>query len=300
MLIPDEINFPRLPSPVRPSPRQWNGHISPPPTASTTENLATPVFIWRSPPVGQRPPRTMSGKEEGGKETGKSNTPRAPESAPITRQGYRTGRLADDFWGTLGIPNTPSSPRKTLRVIPFLTKNLLTEQAEYLVDKKIFPFTTIVQVHVAEVLAGVPWSTARAKQHIINETSHALHRVLIFNNNLSNPFQKWTQGCWFANWVEDAEGEHTCTLFVSVAVLDSKVKPRKGQNFQWQLIPVAIRAQIAGKSSETITLVDEQQWSSMIGKPQLNSMVKQPNRSATSNLDTTPSSAALNTTPHER
>jgi hypothetical protein len=176
----------------------------------------------------------------------------------------------------------------------------LTEQAEYLVDKKIPPFTTIVQVHVAEVLAGVPWSTTRAKEHIVNETSHALHRVLIFNNNLSNPFQTWNQGSWFASWVEDVEGEHTCTLLVSVAVLESKVKPKKGQNFQWQTVPATIREQIARNSSAMITLVDEQQWSIMIGKQQPNSAVKHPHRSATSNLEKTTSSAALNTTQNER
>lgn len=239
-------------------------------------------------------------EKEGGKIKEKPSIPRAPDSAPITRQGYRTGRLAEDFWGTLGIPNTPSSTRKTLRVIPFLTKNSFTEQAEYLVDKKIPPFTTIVQVHVDEVLAGVPWSNTRAKEHIVNETSHALHRVLIFNNNLSNPFQKWSQGCWFASWVEDAEGEHTCTLLTSVAVSESKVKPGKGQNFQWQPVPAAIREQIAGKSSEMITLVDEQQWSNMLGKRHPNSAVKHPHRSATSNLEKIFSSAVLNNTPNER
>ena len=306
MLVPDEINFPRLPSPAKlplsPSPCPWSGHTSPTPSIKmpqTAEKTATPVFIWRSPPGGQHLLETMSEKE-GGKIKDKPSIPRAPDSAPITRQGYRTGRLAEDFWGTLGIPNTPSSIRKTLRVIPFLIKNSLTEQAEYLVDKKILPFTTLVQVHVAEVLAGVPWSTTRAKQHIVNEISHALHRVLIFNNNLSNPFQKWNQGCWFVSWVEDAEGEHTCTLLVSVVVLESKIKPRKGQNFQWQPVPAAIREQIAGKSSEMITLVDEQQWSSMMGKHQPNLAVKHPHRTATSNLENTPSSAVLNITPNER
>ena len=91
-------------------------------------------------------------------------------------------------------------------------------------------FGAVAHVHIAEVLAGVPWTTDRAKQHVVNEVSQTLHKLLIFNNNLSNPFQTWTQGRWFAQWRQGTDGEHICTLFVSIDVPEQKVKTKERQS----------------------------------------------------------------------
>ena len=216
-LLPDDINFPRLPSAARRLTSPPRRADSPPvPDLQTPQTSETTlVFIWRNKPPNEEIQQVAEPSTDKGKYKAKTSTPRIPDSAPITRQGYRTGRLAEDFWGALGIPNTPSSTRNTLQVIPVLTKDQLLEQAEYLVDKKTPPHSSVVQVWVAEKLAGLPWTPTRARQHIVNEISQALHKVFIFNNNLSNPFQTWDQGRWFGGWTEDSEGEHTYTLFVS-------------------------------------------------------------------------------------
>jgi hypothetical protein len=176
--------------------------------------------------------------------------PPGTESTPITRQGYRSGRLADDFWTVMAIPDTPLSPRKKLRIIPFLTKNFC--HAEYLVDNSKTPYTTIATVHIAELLAGVPWTLPRAKLHIVNETAHALHKVLIFNNQHNTPFHKWEQGSWFSQWTMTAEGDHLCTCFVSVAVPESKIKVRKGRDFGWRKIPTIITDTLTATQTELI------------------------------------------------
>lgn len=85
------------------------------------------------------------------------------------------------------MPNTPSANPKMLRVIPFLTKNRHSEQPEYLVDRRGQTFGAISHVHIAEVLAGIPWTTGRAQQHIVIEVSEALHKLLIFNNTRQTP-----------------------------------------------------------------------------------------------------------------
>lgn len=236
--LPDNINFPRLQTPKRysPSPNtcRREGPISPVPQLQTPqpkEPSLTPAFVWGPKHVQEEELRAGETYTEKGKTKLKPLASKVMDS-PITRQGYRTGRLAEDFWTALGIPNMPSSARKTLQVIPFLTKNPLTEHAEYLADHKSSPPGAIAQVHIAELLAGIPWTSSRARTHVVNEISQALHKNLIFNNKLSNPFQKWQQGNWFASWVEDGEGENTCTIFVCITVTDQKVKPRKGQNFR--------------------------------------------------------------------
>lgn len=117
----------------------------------------------------------------------KASANKTKDSTPIMWKGYCTGRLAEGFWSAPGMPNIPTSSCKTLWVIPFLTKN--QDQAEYLVDKSHQPFSNIALVHVAKLLAGIPWTTSRARQHMVNEVSQALHKVLIFNNNLFNPFK---------------------------------------------------------------------------------------------------------------
>ena len=137
-------------------------------------------------------------------------------------------------------PNTPQSPRKTLQVIPFLLTDHNRDSAEHLVDYKTTPHQPIAQVHIAELLAGIPWTKARTRQHVVNEVAQALHRVLIFTKQAPNPLQKWKHGCWFSSWEGDSEGEHTCTLYVSVHVQETKIKPRKGQNFGWRRVPTAI------------------------------------------------------------
>lgn len=127
------------------------------------------------------------------------------------RQRYCTGCFADDFWTTLGMPNTPHFNIKTLWVIPFLTE--VQEQAESLVHKSSQSFTTIALVHIAEFLAGISWTTSWASQHVVNEVLQTLHKVLIFNNNLSNPFQKWTKGWWYSHWTSSTKGIYAqCTL----------------------------------------------------------------------------------------
>lgn len=88
-------------------------------TPQTMEKTPTPVFVWRSKPPNDDSPRTQETTTDKGKAKAKPNIPKAPDSTPITRQGYRTGRLAEDFWTALDIPNIPPSPRKTLQVIPF-------------------------------------------------------------------------------------------------------------------------------------------------------------------------------------
>jgi len=69
--------------------------------------------------------------EEQQKTKGKEKV-KASESAPITRQGYKSGMLVDELWATLSAPKTPHVTRKMLRVFPFLTKS--HSHAEYLVD----------------------------------------------------------------------------------------------------------------------------------------------------------------------
>lgn len=224
--------------------------------------------------------------EEGiqGKDKGKAKA-QGPESTPITRQGYRSGRLAEDFWTVLGIPKTPPSSRKKLRVIPFITK--VENQTEYLADKSNHSLNSITEVNVAELLAGIPWSAHRAKQHVVNEVAQALHKVLIFSNNLTSPFQKWTQGIWHANWTTSTEGEHTCTLYVTVAVPEAKVKIGKGPDFGWVNIPGPILTTIQGNTPEQIQDATSQgdQWQAMAGTKELSTfkphpMVASPNRYA--------------------
>lgn len=301
-LLPDDINFPRLPSPARrlssPPSRAGSPSASQVHTPPTFE--ITPIFVWRNKPPNEEIRHIVEPQTDKGKSKAKPNIPRIPDSTPITRQGYRTGRLTEDFWGALGIPNTPPFTRKTLQAIPVLTKEQLTEHAEYLVDQKTDLHSPVVQVWVAEQLAGIPWTPARARQHVVNEISQALHKVLIFNNNLSNPFQKWDQGRWFGGWTEDSEGEHTCTLFVSVAVLESKVKPRKGHNYKWRPVPVTLREQIIAHTPDTIASTEDRhrQWFQMTGKP-FPTVINQ-NHTATSNTEASSSSAALLPAANER
>ena len=242
-LQPTEENFPQLQTPgketVPPSP-----HSQPPGTP--------PTLIWRQKPQ-TGPSTTGKGKEK------------LTESTPITRQGYRSGRLSDDFWEVINIPGTPSTPKKKLRVLPVLTKNFA--HSEFLADNSKQPYSAITTVHIAEVLAGVPWTLQRARQHIVNETAQALHKVLIFNNQHNTPFQKWDQGIWFAQWDAADEGEFTCTLYVSIAAPETKIKIRKGRNFGWRTIPEPIAEALNQAQAEAIYETSElkKHWHRMTG-----------------------------------
>ena len=249
-LQPDDINFPKLQTP---SPAARGTPVSP--TPDTSSKKLEPKFVWKSAHITKSAHKSAEGNK--GKE-------KLPESVPITRQGYRSGRLADDFWSGLDMPNTPTANPKMLRVVPFLTKNRHTEP-EYLVDQRGHTFGAIAHVHIVEVLAGVPWTPDRAKQHVVNEVSQTLHKLLIFNNNLSNPFQTWQQGRWFAQWKQGADGEHICTLFVSIDVPEQKVKPRKGNQMGWRRESREVSQILATLKSEEIQPFesDYTQWTKM-------------------------------------
>jgi hypothetical protein len=137
-----------------------------------------------------------------------------------------------------------------------------------LVDNSKHPYSTITTVPIAEVLAGIPWSVVRARQHIVSETAQALHKVLIFNNQHNTPFQTWDQGRWFSQWEETSEGEHLCTLYVSIAAPESKIKIRKGRNIGWRDIPENIKSTLNTTQTDTIQDVAElkSQWQTMSGK----------------------------------
>lgn len=198
--------------------------------------------MWRKL---QMPEMQEQGATKAGGEKGKGKqVSRTLDSAPITRQGYRSGKLAEDFWVALATPHTPTSMRKTLRVIPIITKAHKDEPLEYLVNTKTAASKAITHVHIGELLAGVPWTESRVRQHVVNEVAHALYKVLVFTNPAANPLQRWKQGRWFADWTCELDGDHTCTLYVSVTAHESKIKPRKGHTFGWHKIPQEIRERI--------------------------------------------------------
>lgn len=66
--------------------------------------------------------------------------------------------MVDDFWTTLRTPGTPLTHRKTLQVTPILFTEHNRATAEYLVDNKSVPYQSITQVHIVELLAGIPWT----------------------------------------------------------------------------------------------------------------------------------------------
>ena len=228
-LTPNDTNFPHLNSP---------GTTQTTPQSPTSQQPGTPhAFVWRRNPELQPPDK------------GKLKTP-GVDSTPITRQGYRSGRLADDFWEILRIPDTPNTPRKKLRVIPFICKN--QNYAEYLVDKSKQSLNMITIVQIAELLAGVPWTTHRARQHIVNEVAQALHKILIFNNQHNTPLHKWEHSRWYSNWTSSSDGEQMCTLYANIAVPENKIKIRKGRTLGWSKIPGTIQEALAGTYTELI------------------------------------------------
>ena len=220
--------------------------------------------MWRKIPSSDAPEQEAA-RAGRGKRKGKQVS-KMPESALITRQGYRTGRLADDFWAALATPNTPGSQRKTLRVIPILIKDKKEETWEYLVNNKANAQKSIAQVHIGEQLAGIPWTETRTRQHIVNEVAQALYKVLVFTNPTANPLQKWKYGKWFAEWTGELDGDYICTLYVSVPVQENKIKPRKGHSYGWHKVPQDIRECISLHTTETIEAVQEERasWHKMI------------------------------------
>lgn len=245
-LQPNDINFPQLSSPGMGS----NKSASPTPTQTGTPQ----AFVWRRK-TDSHPP-----------DKGKQKTPNV-ESAPITRQGYRSGRLADDLWDVLSIPNTPTTPRRKLRVIPFISKN--HTYTEYLVDNCNQPSTPIVIAHIAELLAGIPWTAQRARQHIVNELSQSLHKILIFNNHNTTPIHKWEQGRWFSHWANNADGEYTCTLYAMIEVPKHKIKVRKGREIGWRKITAELQEKLRNTHTDQIQEVEEHDylWQDMLGLP---------------------------------
>jgi hypothetical protein len=250
-LLPNETNFPQLSSP-------GIATAQTPPQQPITQQPGTPhTFIWRKKPnVDEQ--ITDKGK-------GKLKTP-AAALVPLTRQGYRSGRLADDFWDALNIPNTPVTTRKKLRILPLLTKN--QAHTEYLVDTSQPSHTPITIVHVAELLAGVPWTPIKVRQHIVTEVSQALHKVLIFNNQSTTPIYKWDQGNWFSQWTVSEDGEHLCTLYATIAIPESKLKIRKkGKALGWRPIPATIHGVLSDRHTEEIQEVGDRrnEWQEMSG-----------------------------------
>ena len=264
--------LPKLPSPTANKPAYTpQTPIQPTSTPTPRATPETPIYL-QTPATPTPAPRTSfvwcakTDDLQQSKGKGKLKTqPKPPESAPITRQGYRTGRLAEDFWTAVGMPNTPHAHRKKLKVIPVLMK--APDQREYLIEKKLNSYTPIAIAHVAEILAGIPWTMKRARQHVVNELSQALHKVLIFGNNSFNPIQQWNQGQWFSEWAATPDGEYNCTLYAIIVVTENKVKIRKGKNLEWRHSPTLLKENLAGPKLEDIQELGSEgpQWKEFTG-----------------------------------
>ena len=162
------------------SPSRTDKEAASPSPSGSAAFIEQPHLIWRFKPATQE---EQSLKKEHDK--GKSSHGKIPESTPITRQGYRTSRLAEDFWLALQTPNTPISARKTLQVIPLLIKD--REPLEYLVSSKRQQLQPLAQVHIVELLACIPWAEHSAKQHVVSEVAQALHKIFVFTTKIPSP-----------------------------------------------------------------------------------------------------------------
>ena len=281
----DDINFPKLSTPRKtvkeaapPSPAGSSKEATSHSPAGSAEIFEQPHLIWRSKPATQE---EQSLKKEHDK--GKSSQVKIPESTPITRQGYRTGRLAEDFWVALKTPNTPISTRKTLQVIPLLIKD--REPLEYLVSSKRQQFQPLAQVHIAELLAGIPWAEQSAQQHVVSEVAHALHKIFVFTSKIINPLQEWKHGRWFATWEEDVSEEHVCTLYVTISVKENMLKPRKGHTINWRRVPQDMWERIQAPQSDVIVEADSErlQWQQMAFAPTPSSKEVRPSATTSPN-----------------
>jgi hypothetical protein len=273
-LQPDELNFPKLPSGNHTPDRSLSQQNSP-------ITLEKTHFVWRTKPVFAElaTPQTTPSEDKGkGKQQVKNL-----DSAPVTRQGYRSGRLADDFWTALNPPHPPVAQRKTLQVIPILIADKPELPTQCLVDLKTHKPQPFAQVHIAELLAGIPWSEHRVRQHVVNEVAQTLYKKLVFTNPSANPLQTWSHGKWFSSWEEHQEGEYCCTLYACIKMQEHKIKPRKGQNFGWSTLPEEIRNQLQMHTSEAIesTNADKNQWHTLITKQEFTSIHPAPKAAIT-------------------
>lgn len=143
-------------------------------------------------------------------------------------------------------------------------------------DNKSVPYQSITQVHIAELLAGIPWTETRTKQHVVSEVAQALFKILVYTHKSASPIQKWKNCTWFSSWEGETEGEQVCTLYAYAPIQESKVKPRKGQQFGWRKIPEKMWDRINLHNSETIVDVtsDRPQWQKMVGSYPSNTLRK--------------------------
>ena len=166
------------------------------------------------------------------------------------------------------MPNTPHATHKKLKVIPLLLKN--PTHTQYVIDKAQDPQwpSTDDRYHTdSGDTCRCTLDSSRAKQHIVNEISHALRKVLIFNTNASNPFQTWTQGQWHAQWQKGEDEEHICTMFVCIPVPDYKIKIRIGKNLVWRKTGPTIQDLLNMKSTKGINNMfnNQQLWQEISG-----------------------------------
>ena len=128
---------------------------------------------------------------------------------------------------------------------------------DLLVNTKQAASRSIALVHVADKLAGTPWTETRARHHIVNEVAQALYKVLVFTNPLTNPLHKWNQGKWLANWEGETEGVYTCTLYVIVLLQETKIKPKKEHAHSWSRLPGKISNRVQLHTSNDIVAIEE-------------------------------------------
>lgn len=74
------------------------------------------------------------------------------------------------------------------------------------------------------------WTTQEARNHLVNESSLSLRKVILNTHNLHNPIKRWNDAVWFHRWVEDGLGASHCVIMVIIPITPkelSLLKPER-------------------------------------------------------------------------
>lgn len=69
------------------------------------------------------------------------------------------------------------------------------------------------------------------------------------------------------HWEGELDKDHTRTLYVSMLIQESKVKPRKGKDFGWRKVPQSLQHQVTTHTIDLIVDIEDDRaaWQQMAG-----------------------------------
>ena len=192
------------------------------------------------------------------------------------KRGYLTTNIPMCFWDATNILVPFKAKNNRCRVYPILLESMTGDarrsNQKFLIQKAEpgKSFSKAITFRQLSVIEGVnDWSVKEAQNHLVNEGSLALRKVIINTNNKVNPLKYWKDAMWFYRWIKVDNDNCHCVILAFIPVQLDSIPVHKPELYFAKPLDMSMQQLLtaSGKLGKIVKIIgaSEDQLHSIIG-----------------------------------